>query len=73
MTPEGIIGRSAAVQQLRTTITRIAPANSRILITGPSGSGKELAARMIHQQSPRARAEFVPISAAGMTPERMDL
>jgi two-component system nitrogen regulation response regulator NtrX len=73
MAPDGIIGRSAATQQLRNTINKIAPANSRILITGPSGAGKELAARMIHQSSPRARAEFVPVGAAGMTPERMDM
>lgn len=73
MAPDGIIGLSAAAQQLRNTIAKIAPANSRILITGPSGAGKELAARMIHQSSPRARAEFIAVGAAGMTPERMDL
>jgi two-component system nitrogen regulation response regulator NtrX len=73
MAPDGIVGRSAAVLQLRNTITKIAPANSRILITGPSGSGKELAARMIHQSSLRAKNEFVAVGAAGMTPERMDL
>ena len=73
ITPEGIIGRSAAVQQLRQMIARIAPANSRILIAGPSGSGKELAARMIHESSPRAKNPFVAVGAAGMTPERMDL
>ncbi len=73
MAPDGIIGRSAAAQLLRNTIAKIAPANSRILITGPSGGGKELAARMIHQSSPRARAEFLAVGAAGMTPERMDL
>ncbi len=73
MAPDGIIGHSASAQQLRNTIAKIAPANSRILITGPSGAGKELAARMIHQSSPRARAEFIAVGAAGMTPERMDL
>ena len=73
ITPDGIVGRSAAVQQLRQMISRIAPANSRILIAGPSGSGKELAARMIHESSPRAKNAFVPVGAAGMTPERMDL
>ena len=73
MAPDGVVGRSQAIQQLRNTIARIAPANSRILITGPSGSGKELVARMIHQQSQRARNEFVAVGAAGMTPERMDI
>jgi two-component system nitrogen regulation response regulator NtrX len=73
MTPSGLIGRSAAAQALRNTISKVAPANSRVLISGPPGSGKELVARQIHQASPRARAEFVAISAAGMTPERLDL
>ena len=43
-----------------------------MLISGPPGSGKETTARLIHLASPRARNEFVAISAAGMTPERMD-
>ena len=72
MIPTGLIGRSAAAQVLRTTIAKVAPANSRVLISGPPGSGKELVARQIHDASPRARAEFVAISAAGMTPERLD-
>ncbi len=73
MPPAGLIGRSAAAQTLRTTITKVAPANSRVLISGPPGAGKELVARQIHEASARARAEFVAISAAGMTPERLDL
>ena len=70
--PDGLIGRSAAAAQLRNMIARVAPTNSRILIAGPPGSGKELAARLIHESSPRARNQFVPISAAGVTPDRMD-
>lgn len=73
MTPTGIIGRSAAAAALRNTISKVAPANSRVLISGPPGSGKELVARQIHEASPRARSEFVAIAAAGMTPERLDL
>ena len=73
MTPDGLIGRSGAAQQLRALIAKIAPANSRVLIAGPPGSGKELVARLVHEARPRVRADFVPISAAGMTPERMDL
>ncbi len=72
MAPDGIVGRSAAAHQLRSLIGRVAPANSRILIAGPPGSGKELVARMIHQSSLRARNDFVAISAAGVTPERLD-
>ncbi len=73
MTPDGLIGRSQSVQQLRQMIAKIGPANSRILISGPPGSGKELAARMLHAASPRAKSEFVAVSAADMTPERIDL
>ena len=71
--PDGLIGNSAAAQLLRSTIAKVAPANSRIMISGPAGSGKELVARMIHEASPRARCEFVPISAAGVTPDRLDV
>jgi len=70
--PDGLIGKSAAAQTLRSTVAKGAPANSRSQIAGPPGSGKELVARLIHDASPRARAEFVAISAAGMTPERLD-
>lgn len=72
-TPAGFIGRSAAAQALRSTIAKVAPANSRVLISGPPGSGKELVARQIHDASARSNGEFVAIAAAGMTPERLDL
>jgi two-component system, NtrC family, nitrogen regulation response regulator NtrX len=55
MTPSGLIGRSQAAQALRSTIAKVAQANSRVLISGPAGSGKELVARQIHEASPRAR------------------
>jgi two-component system nitrogen regulation response regulator NtrX len=71
--PDGMTGRSMPAQQLRQMITKLAGANSRVLISGPPGSGKETVARLIHAASGRARGEFVPISAAGMTPERMDV
>jgi two-component system nitrogen regulation response regulator NtrX len=73
ITPEGMTGRSMAAQQLRQMIVKLAGANSRVLISGPPGSGKETVARLIHGASNRAKNEFVPISAAGMTPERMDV
>jgi len=72
LTPDGFIGRSAAAQHLRNLIAKVAPANSRVLVAGPPGAGKEMVARLIHEASHRSNAEFVPISAAGMTPDRVD-
>src|ERR1700726_2312382 len=66
-------GRSACMNQLRQTIDRAAKANSRILIVGPSGAGKELAARTLHNMSSRAEGPFVVINAAAITPERMEI
>jgi len=66
-------GRSATMNQLRQTIDRAAKANSRILIVGPSGAGKELAARTLHAASARAHGPFVVINAAAITPERMEI
>jgi two-component system nitrogen regulation response regulator NtrX len=70
---QNLIGHSAAVNTLRQTIERIAPTNSRIMIVGPSGCGKELTARMIHASSARATGPFVVINAAAITPERMEI
>src|SRR5215510_3566454 len=54
-------------------IEKVAPTNSRVLIVGPSGAGKELTARTIHALSLRAAAPFVVINAAAITPERMEI
>ncbi|MEA2992263.1 MAG: two-component system, NtrC family, nitrogen regulation response regulator NtrX [Alphaproteobacteria bacterium] len=71
--PSTLVGHSASLNQLRQTIEKVAPTNSRILIVGPSGSGKELAARTVHQLSSRADGPFVVINAAAITPERMEI
>lgn len=68
-----LIGTSVAVSQLRQTIEKVSPTNSRIMILGPSGSGKELVARMIHRKSSRANGPFVVLNAAAITPERMEI
>src|SRR6201747_545617 len=68
-----LMGRSACMNQLRQTIERAAKANSRIMIVGPSGAGKELAARTLHHASPRSEGPFVVINAAAITPERMEV
>lgn len=66
------IGQSPAAVHLRQTIDRVGPANSRVLIDGPPGSGKELMARLIHAASHRATGPFVAISAAMMNPDRVE-
>jgi two-component system nitrogen regulation response regulator NtrX len=67
-----MIGKSTAVNALRSQLERVAPTNSRILIRGASGSGKELAARFIHAKSARADGPFVVLNAAAMAPERVE-
>ncbi len=67
-----LIGESTVVMQLRAAIEKIAPMNSRVLITGPSGSGKEVIARALHAGSQRADGPFVVISSAAIAPERME-
>ncbi|WP_455478542.1 nitrogen assimilation response regulator NtrX [Bartonella sp. B10] len=71
-TPE-LIGTSSAMRHLRHTIEKVAPTNSRIMITGPSGAGKEMVARAIHALSARSNGPFVVINAAMITPERMEI
>ena len=67
-----MIGKSAAINQLRAQIERVSPTNSRILIRGASGAGKELAARVIHAKSSRADGPFVVLNAAAMAPDRVE-
>ena len=71
-TDTDLIGTSAAAQQIRQIIERVGPTGSRILITGPAGSGKEVAARNIHLQSKRADGSFVVVNCAAMHPDRME-
>src|ERR1700692_198916 len=73
LTPSTLVGHSPSINQLRQTVDKVAPTNSRILIVGPPGAGKELTARAIHAQSARAEGPFVVINAAAMTPERMEV
>jgi two-component system nitrogen regulation response regulator NtrX len=68
-----IVGKSPIVNQLRQIIERVGPTNSRVMIAGAPGSGKELAARVIHEMSPRAQGPFVAINAAAITPESMEV
>ncbi len=68
-----IIGKSSAINQLRQVIERVAPANSRVLITGAPGVGKELVARSIHESSARAAGPFIVINSATITPDMMEI
>ncbi|TWG95584.1 two-component system nitrogen regulation response regulator NtrX [Mesorhizobium sp. J18] len=68
-----LIGTSPAMNHLRQTIERVAPSNSRVMIMGPSGSGKELVARAIHALSARKNGPFISLNAATITPERMEI
>ncbi len=67
-----LIGESNAVHSLRAGIERVAPTGSRVLIAGPAGSGKEVAARMIHAHSRRADGPFVALNCATLNPTRFE-
>lgn len=69
---EELTGNSAAINNVRATLKRVAITGSRVLITGPAGSGKEVAARLLHLWSSRANGPFVVVSAARMDPERVE-
>jgi two-component system nitrogen regulation response regulator NtrX len=67
-----LVGESTAVTQLKQLVDKVAPTGSRILITGASGAGKEVAARLIHMHSRRAGNAFVAINCAMMSPTRIE-
>ncbi len=67
-----VIGSSGLAQGVRAAIEKVAPTGSRVLITGPAGSGKEVVARALHNSSMRGDGPFVVLNAAMMAPERME-
>ncbi|MBK9443433.1 MAG: sigma-54-dependent Fis family transcriptional regulator [Comamonadaceae bacterium] len=71
-TSAGLIGRSAYMQGLRETVTRVAQVDSTVLLQGESGTGKELVARTLHHLSPRHKGPFVPVNCASMSPDLME-
>lgn len=69
---EEFTGNSNAINNVRATLKRVANTGSRILISGPAGSGKEVAARLLHAWSPRADKAFVTVNSARITSERFE-
>jgi two-component system nitrogen regulation response regulator NtrX len=69
---EDLLGQSSSINQLRQSVERVAPTGSRVLITGPAGTGKEVVARLLHKYSKRAEGPFVVVNCAAMHPERME-
>ncbi len=67
-----MLGASAAFRTLKSNLEKVTKSNGRVMLTGPSGSGKELAARFIHANSGRANAPFVSVSSATIEPDRME-
>ena len=68
-----LVGKAAALNQVRQAIDKVAPTGSRVMITGPAGSGKEVVARIIHQRSRRADGPFVVLNCATLRPDRLEL
>lgn len=69
---EEFTGNSSAINQVRATLKRVAGTGSRVLVSGPAGAGKEVAARLLHAWSPRADKAFVSVNSARITPERFE-
>lgn len=70
--PDEFTGNSTVINQVRATLKRVASTGSRVLVSGPAGAGKEIAARLLHAWSPRADKAFVTVNSARITPERFE-
>lgn len=67
-----MIGESAAFRMLKLQLDKVTKSNGRVMLTGPAGAGKEIAARYVHANSARANAPFVTVSSATIAPDRME-
>ncbi len=67
-----IIGESAPIEDIKSMISKVAPSEARVLITGPNGTGKELVARQLHALSPRNKAPFIEVNCAAIPAELIE-
>ncbi len=67
-----MLGDSAMFRTLRSQLDKVTKSNGRVMLTGPAGAGKEIAARYIHANSNRASAPFVVVNSASIAPDRME-
>lgn len=67
-----IIGESRPIQEIKSMISKVAPSEARVLITGPNGTGKELVARQLHALSPRSKAPFIEVNCAAIPAELIE-
>jgi two-component system response regulator PilR (NtrC family) len=67
-----LLGASAAIQQTRSTISKLARSQAPVYISGESGAGKELAARLIHETGPRSDQPFIPVNCGAIPAELME-
>lgn len=67
-----MVGDSSAFKTLKSHLEKVAQANSRVMLTGPAGSGKKIAAKFIHSCSPRANGPFISVNSASIVPDMME-
>ncbi len=72
VTSAEMLGNSPTFKALRAQLEKVTKSNGRVMLSGPAGAGKEMAARFIHAQSNRASAPFISVSSATIEPERME-
>ncbi|MFO7702222.1 MAG: sigma-54 dependent transcriptional regulator [Psychroflexus maritimus] len=67
-----MIGKSAAITEIKNVIEKVAPTDARVLITGPNGTGKELVAHWLHQKSDRSKGNFIEVNCAAIPSELIE-
>ena len=72
VTSAEMLGQSAAFRALVSQLDKVTKSNGRVMLTGPAGAGKEVAARYIHTNSNRASAPFITVNCAGVAPDSME-